>query len=100
MLELLLFTPLAAGAVMFIPGAWPRRLLLLLTAVAHIALASVVFTQVNANEKPAALGGLLEPDALGVVFLMIASILFLATACYSIGYLKQEEKKEVRRDIQ
>ncbi|MCR5563801.1 MAG: NADH dehydrogenase FAD-containing subunit [Desulfovibrio sp.] len=100
MLELLLFTPLVAGTVMFIPGAWPRRILLLLTALAHITLASTVFIQVSANNNPVAFGGLLEPDDLGVVFLMIASILFLAVTFYSIGYLKQEEKKEVRRDIQ
>ena len=99
-LILLLFVPLVAGALMLIPGSWPRRALLPLTAVAHTLLSIVTLNAVRAGEPLSALGGLLKPDALGVVFLMLASILFLAASFYAVGYLKEEDKKHVRRDIQ
>ncbi|MBR3880272.1 MAG: NADH dehydrogenase FAD-containing subunit, partial [Mailhella sp.] len=99
-LTLLLFVPLIAGAIMFLPGAWPRRMLLPLVAIAHTLLATITLYQVNTGARPVALGGILQPDALGVVFLMLASILFLAASFYSVGYLREEDKKHVKRDIQ
>ncbi|WP_446424919.1 proton-conducting transporter transmembrane domain-containing protein [Mailhella sp.] len=99
-LILLLFVPLVAGALMFIPGAWPRRALLPLTAAVHTVLSIIVLNAVRAGEPLSALGGMLKPDALGVIFLMLASILFLAASFYAVGYLKEEDKKHIKRDIQ
>ena len=99
-LTLLLFVPLVAGTLMFIPGAWPRRALLPLTALVHTILSIAVLNAVRAGKPLSALGGMLKPDALGVVFLMLASILFLAASFYAVGYLKEEDKKHVKRDIQ
>ncbi len=99
-LALLLLIPLLAGLLMFVPGAWPRRGLLVATALAHLALSCLTLRAVKQGEAPSALFGLLQPDALGVVFLMLASILFTAAAVYAVGYLREEEKKHVKRDIQ
>lgn len=99
-LAMLLLTPLIAGVLMFIPGAWPRRPLLVLTAAAHLVLSLLVIGDVNSGGRPSALSGLLQPDALGVVFLLLASVLFLAASVYAAGYLKEEDRKHVKRDIQ
>ena len=99
-LILLLFVPLVAGALMFIPGAWPRRALLPITAAVHTVLSVIVLNAVRAGKPLSALGGMLKPDALGVVFLVLASILFLAASFYAVGYLKEEDKKHIKRDIQ
>ena len=95
MLILLLFVPVIAGIVMFIPGSWPRRPLLPVVALAHLLLSVMTLNAVRSDEKISALGGLLQPDALGVIFLMLVSILFLAASVYAVGYLKEEEKKKV-----
>ena len=100
MLALLLLVPLIAGTIMFLPGSWPRRGLLPLTAIAHTGLSIHTLNAVRAGEHPTALGGMLQPDALGVVFLMLASLLFLAASFYAVGYLQEEDKKHVKRDIQ
>ncbi|HJD96256.1 proton-conducting transporter membrane subunit [Mailhella massiliensis] len=99
-LALLLIIPLLAGLLMFLPGAWPRRGLLTATAFSHLALSCLTLRAVLNDEKPSALFGLLQPDALGVVFLMLASVLFTAASVYAVGYLREEEKKHVKRDIQ
>ena len=40
-LALLLLVPLLAGLLMFVPGFWPRRALLVVTALAHLGLSSL-----------------------------------------------------------
>ncbi len=95
-----LFLPLVSGLFMLVPGRWPRRCLLLCTALVHTVLCALILRGVAAGEAGPSLYGLLLPDALGAVFLMIASILFLAASAYAIGYLKNEEKGHVKRDIQ
>ena len=97
---MLIFVPLVSGLLMLFPGRWPRRALLAITALAHTALAIWLLINMTNDERPVALFGLLQPDALGVVFLLLASTLFLAAAVYSIGYLKNEEKGHIKRDIQ
>ena len=99
MLILLLFVPVVAGAVMFIPGSWPRRPLLPLVALIHTLLSGMTLNAVRTGKAPSALGGLLQPDALGVIFLMLASLLFLAASFYAIGYLREEDKLHVKRDF-
>ena len=91
MLILLLFVPVIAGIVMFIPGSWPRRPLLPAVALVHTLLSAMTLNAVRTGKAPSALGGMLQPDALGVLFLMLASLLFLAASFYAIGYLREEE---------
>ena len=103
MLELLLFAPLAAGLVMLLPVALPRRALLVATAVLHTALTVLLVGEAvrqtlppvsgrlgGSMPGPRALGGLLAPDALGWLFLLPTSVLFLAAAIYAVGYLRDE----------
>ena len=99
-LALLLLVPLLAGLLMFVPGSWPRRALLVATALAHLALSALTLRALLAGEKPVALSGLLQPDMLGAVFLMLAAVLFTAAAVYAVGYLREEDGKHVKRDIQ
>ena len=60
------------------------RLGLPVTALAHTALAATIAVRVARGETPSELGGLLAPDALGVLFLMLASLLFLAASFYAV----------------
>lgn len=99
-LALLLLVPLLAGLFMFVPGSWPRRALLVATALIHLALSSLILRDLLAGAHPTALFGLLQPDLLGVVFLMLAAVLFTAASVYAVGYLREEDKKHVKRDIQ
>lgn len=104
MLLALLSIPLLAGvALLFIPGPRLRRSLLLGTALSHLALTIALFVQVYSNTPVptiALLHGIIEPDALGTLFLLLASLLFLAASVYAIGYLRQEDKTLLRKDFQ
>ena len=78
MLECLLFAPLCAGLLMLLLGnTTVCRGLLLLTAVLHTALSVKLAADVSGGLHPQALAGLLAPDALGTLFLVLASVLFL-----------------------
>lgn len=99
-LALLLLVPLLAGLLMFVPGSWPRRGLLVITALAHLALSALTLRDLLSGAKPVGLFGLLQPDMLGAVFLMLAAVLFTAASVYAVGYLRDEDKKHVKRDIQ
>ena len=92
MLEALLFLPLGAGLIMLLVGnAAFCRGLLPLTALGHVTLSLLTVARVARGEQPCALGGLLAPDALGALFLALASLLFLAASIYAVGYLRGEE---------
>ena len=92
MLTALLFLPALAGCVMLVWGrAAVCRIGLPVTALAHTVLAALTALRVARGETPVELGGLLAPDALGTLFLMLASLLFLAAAFYAMYYLRQEE---------
>lgn len=79
--------PAAAGvAALLLPTAGWRRLLLPATGLAHAA--GVIRAWVA---RPAATaGGWLALDGPGLLFLSIASLLFLAASFYAIGYLRRE----------
>lgn len=102
MLEALLCIPLLAGiAMLCIPGALARRALLLLTALLHLSLTVAVFLRVRAKEAfntIAPLNEIVEPDALGTLFLLLASLLFLAASVYALGYLRDEDKGNLLRN--
>ena len=87
MLECLLFAPLCAGLLMLLLGNTSVcRGLLLLTAVLHTALSVKLAADVSGGLHPQALAGLLAPDALGTLFLVLASVLFLVASVYGVGY--------------
>ena len=78
MLTALILIPFCAGCIMLLWGrAVICRVGLPLTALAHTAVAAMTAVRVAKGENPCEIGGLLAPDALGVLFLMLASLLFL-----------------------
>ncbi len=97
MLEALVLIPFCAGLLMLILSSSALcRTLLMLTALAHSLISLWLCAQVALERKPVALGGLLAPDALGTLFLILASLLFLAASIYARGYLAQEQSIEER----
>ena len=96
MIQALVLVPLAAGALTLCIGPdWPRRLLLIATALAHLGL---VLLLAMTGDTPSEWNGLLVLDAPGLLFLGLASLLFLAASIYAAGYLSSEAKGE-RRDF-
>ena len=99
MLEALLFLPLGAGCIILLGTKAMCRVLLPLTALCHTALAAWTTYAVGTGAEPRALNGLLAPDPLGALFLMLASLLFLAASIYAVYYLREEDRLEVHADI-
>lgn len=100
MLEALILIPLFSGCLMLIIGnsTFCRRLLIL-TAIIHLTISVWVVDRVSKGIKTDGMFGLLAPDHLGALFLIIASILFFAASIYASGYLKEEEQIEERTSI-
>lgn len=100
MLEILIFLPLIAGCIMLLAGnASFCRALLAIVAICHTSISAWIVMEVSAGQKPAALFGLLAPDPLGALFLILASVLFMAAAFYATGYLRDEELAEEKTCI-
>lgn len=99
MLEALLFLPLGAGCIILLGTKAMCRVLLPLTALGHVILAVWTTHAVGTGAEPKALNGLLAPDPLGTLFLMLASLLFLAASVYAVYYLREEDRLEVHADI-
>jgi len=86
---LTIIAPALAGATAFvIVNNHARRMLLVGTALAHLVLTLGAFT---APSRPLFDGALLLDEA-GRLFLLITSVLFLAAAFYTAGYLKRETR--------
>jgi hydrogenase-4 component F len=66
--------------------------LLLVVAGAHLTLVTSLWVM----PVPPALGGWLAADALGLTVLTLTSVLFLVTATYIVGYLRQEAPRSGR----
>jgi len=80
--------PLIAGILAFsLPERLPRRGLWVVAAVGHTLLTVTCFV----HPPPPVLGGWLDLDAPGLLFLALASLLFLAASVYGIGYLRQAD---------
>ncbi len=95
MIPALLLIPTVAGAsAFFLRPAGARRALLAVAGLAHAVLTAATW----AVEPSPALGGWMQLDALGRVFLTITSLLFLAAALYAVGYLRREGHGE-RQDF-
>ncbi|MCX7046063.1 MAG: proton-conducting transporter membrane subunit [Candidatus Sumerlaeota bacterium] len=98
----MILIPAVAGALAFLirNDGW-RRALLVLAAAAHLAVVAAQWPGVLRNAAtPAFLAALASPDvgwlgldAPGLLFLSIASALFLAAAIYAVGYLRAERKE-------
>jgi hydrogenase-4 component F len=92
MIWALLLVPAIAGLIaMIIRPNWPRRALLLLTAVAHAALVADCWVHWIINPT-LEINGWMAVDAVALLFLSITSVLFLAAAVYAVGYLAQEAR--------
>ncbi len=87
MIWALLLTPTIGGlAAMVLRPNWPRRALLLLAAAAHTGLVMACW-----KVRPTPIvDGWMAIDAVGLLFLSITSVLFLAAAVYAVGYLVRE----------
>jgi len=96
MIAALLLLPVLAAVITFLlrPDA-PRRVLLVATAFGHTAITAGTWVVQPAS----VLGGWLQLDGLGRLFLSITSALFLAAAVYSAGYL-QRERRGAREDFE
>jgi hydrogenase-4 component F len=70
--------------------------LLAATAAAHAALTGAELVGLTAGGSGGA-GGWLRLDALGRLLLALISVLFLACAVYSVGYLRYRVERENRR---
>lgn len=95
MVELLLvIVPAAVGlACFFLRRKSASRVLLLAGAAAHAVLTLLAWRGVLSGTAPG--GGLwLGVDPLGLLFLSITSLLFLAAAVYAVGFLAREGKGE------
>lgn len=66
-----------------------RSVLLVGVALVHAGLVLSLWLE----PSPAVLGGWLAADALGLVVLTVLSAVFLASACYSVGYLRRERPR-------
>jgi hydrogenase-4 component F len=94
MILALILVPLFAGVIAF---GWRfdvgRRVLLVVTALVHAAVTAAAWF-----EPPAPLAdGWLALDALGLLFLSLVSLLFLAAAVYSVGFFSQEKHERGAR---
>ena len=88
---LLVFLPLTAGLLTFwLQSPKWSRWILIGAALGHAELTVIAW---GTDQNPI-LGGWFAIDALGKLFLAIASILFLATSFYIVGYLRHEESAE------
>ena len=86
-LTLILLPILTALAMLIIHSAAARRILLILTAVSHLACTVSAWMV----QPSPALDGWLMLDAMGLLFLSITSVLFLIVSLYVLGYLHREE---------
>lgn len=93
-LPLPILLPLAMAVVVFFtPSKLWRPRLLAATAAAHFA----VTIGVLADAAPAADGSWLRLDAPGRLLIAVVSVLFLACAVYSTGYLRYRVERANRR---
>jgi hydrogenase-4 component F len=84
-LALLLIPTLAGLAAFFVRANRPRRALLVAAALAHNVLTVLCWIKTPKS----LLHGWLALDPTGLLFLTIASLLFIASAIYGIGYLRE-----------
>jgi hydrogenase-4 component F len=85
---LLILFPMAMAAAAFaLPSNRWRPWLLPLGAAGHLALVAAALARTSTGGAVASLGGWLQLDALGKVFLGFISVLFFLCSLYAPGYL-------------
>ncbi len=99
MILALILVPAIAGLLAFlIRQDGLRRALLVLTALAHAGMVGYAWI-----ERPGSLfDGWLALDPIGLLFVSITSLLFLAAAFYGVSYLAHEEhgaKKDIEENL-
>lgn len=89
LLALVLLPALGAlGAYLHRADAW-RTAWLVSVAAIHLSLVGLVWTA-----RPSAVfGGWIAVDALGLIVLTLASVLFFVAAVYTVGYLRRESPR-------
>jgi hydrogenase-4 component F len=85
LLALVLVPAAAAAASLLVRSNLPRRLLLVAGAAGHAGLVAACFIV-----RPPSVGGVLSLDELGLVFLAVASLLFLAVSISAVDFLGRE----------
>jgi len=93
MLLSIVLIPAVLGVVtIFVSGKGLRRILLLAGSIGHAGAVAVEALR----KEPVSAGAWIGLDAPGLLFLLITSALFLATAVYTVGYLDRESNRTVR----
>jgi len=101
MIWALLLVPAVSGlAALAIRSNVPRRALLVLAAAAHLRLVYDSWVQWSRQPSPGAESAWMALDSISLLFLGITSVLFLAAAVYSVGYLGRESRNAPRQDEQ
>jgi hydrogenase-4 component F len=96
----LLLIPTAGGIAAFmLRQNRLRRGVLVAAAVGHATLVASIWAAWPVPPKPA-LDGWLGVDALGLLFLTLCSLLFLAASVYAVGYLDHEDRSHLHRDFE
>jgi len=89
MIFALIGLPFVAGILaLVLRGQSPRRGLWVIAALGHTILTVICLV----NPPPPVLSGWLGLDAPGLLFLALASLLFLAASVYGIGYLRHADQ--------
>jgi hydrogenase-4 component F len=95
MIQALILVPFCAGVVAFwLKSQFCRRAVLLGAAITHAGVTTAVWMHRPAH----LLGGWLQLDELGLLFLGITSLLFLAGSVYAVGYLHRESQHRKHGD--
>jgi len=107
LLLLAVFLPFAGAAGILLCGRWPylRETVTLATAAAVCSIVLTVYLQFNGGVHLAVdiaepLPGLairFEVEALGMLFALVASVLWLITSVYSIGYMRRHNEQNQTR---
>ena len=98
LLTWIVFTPLIGAAAVLLTGRWPnlREAVSLITGGVLIAQVTKLISPVLAGETPSVLLAVpvpgvplaLQAEPLGLLFALIAAVLWVATTVYAIGYMR------------
>ena len=107
LLTWIVFTPLIGAAAVLLTGRWPnlREAVSLITGVVLIAQVTQLISPVLAGETPSVLLAVpvprvplaLQAEPLGLLFALIAAVLWVATTVYAIGYMRGHGEKHQTR---
>ena len=89
----LVLTPLIGAVVAWlVPSNRQRPLVLPVAGALHLAMTITVLV----NTPPPSYGGWIQLDPIGKLILLIASVLFMVCAVYSVGYLGYRQERSNR----